>query len=62
MNPIVTVNVSQVVAPKPNKLQKLGVLLSQGGTTLATGATSLLTQLSDLTTLLAAPLAITSLA
>ena len=60
MNNIVIVNVTQTQAPLPNKLQKIGALISQGGTTLGVGAYSLLTQLSDLTPLLAAPLALTS--
>ena len=48
-NPIVLVNVSQQVAPTPNKLQKTGALISQGGTTLAPGSIQLLTQPADLT-------------
>lgn len=60
--PIVQVNVSQIVAPEPDKLQKTGALISQGGTNLTVGVKRLLTQLSDLTTLLATPLALTSLA
>ena len=59
-NPIVSVNVFQIQAPEPNKLQKRGALISQGGTNLSTGQYSLLTQLDDLTDLLAAPLALTS--
>ena len=51
-NPIVLVNVSQQVAPTPNKLQKTGALISQGGTTLSPGSISLLTQPADLTPLL----------
>ena len=60
-NPIVTVNVSQVQAPTPNNLQKLGAIISQGGTTLSSNTTSLLTKLADLTALLAAPVAVTTL-
>jgi hypothetical protein len=47
-NPIVTVQVSQQVAPTPDMLQKTGALISQGGTTLISGTTALLTQYSDL--------------
>lgn len=61
VNPIVTVNVTQTIAPTPNALQKQGAFISQGGTTLAIGATALLTQASDLTSILAAALALTSL-
>lgn len=50
-NPIVLVNVSQQVAPTPNKLQKTGAVISQGGTTLAPGSIQLLTQPADLTNL-----------
>jgi hypothetical protein len=46
---IVIVNVSQLVAPTPNKLQQTGAFVSQGGTINAPGTISLLTQLSDLT-------------
>ena len=60
-NPIVQVNVSQVVAPTPNTLQKQGAFISQGGTTIGSNKTSLLTQLSDLTAILAAALAVTSI-
>jgi hypothetical protein len=61
-NQIVTVNVSQQIAPTPSNLQKKGAFLSQGGTTLSSGTTAPLTQLSDLTAILAAPLAVTSIA
>jgi hypothetical protein len=59
---IVQLNVSQTFAPAPITLQSSGAFISQGGTTLANGTSALLTQNSDLTPLLAAPLAITSLA
>lgn len=62
MPSIVTVNVSQSVAPTPSTLQNCGAFVSRGGTTLAQGTFSLLTQASDLTPILATPLAITSLA
>lgn len=61
-NPIVTVNVSQIVAPIPSALQKKGAFISQGGTSLAVDGTTLLTQLSDLTAILTNAAAITSLA
>ena len=61
-NPIVTVNVSQVVAPTPSALQKKGAFISQGGTTLTASSTQLLTQSSDLTGILRAAAANTSLA
>lgn len=61
-NPIVNVNVSQIVAPTPSKLQKTGAFISMGGTTLGVGEKELLTQPSDLTSFLATPLAITSIA
>lgn len=60
-NSIVTVNVSQTVAPTPSTLQSSGAFVSQGGTTKAAGTLTLLTQLSDLTAILKAPAAITSL-
>lgn len=59
-NPIVSVNVSQQVAPTPNTLQKKGAFVSQGGTTLAAGTSYLLTQLSTLASILAASLPLAS--
>lgn len=50
---IVTVNVSQTIAPAPSQLQRTGALISQGATTLAAGSSSLLYQFSDLAALLA---------
>jgi hypothetical protein len=61
-NQIVTVNVSQTIAPTPSTLQKTGALISQGGTSTAPGTRSLLTQLADLTPILKGALALTSLA
>lgn len=58
-NPIVTVNVSQTIAPTPSALQKTGAFISQGGTTLPAGNYSLLTQVDDLVPLLRAALALT---
>ena len=48
MPQIVTVNVTQLVAPAPSQLQKTGALITQGGTTGSQGTVTLLTQLSDL--------------
>lgn len=62
VNPIVTVNVSQTQAPIPNTLQKQGAIISQGGTILAAGMYSLLKIFDDLTPLLAAPLALSTVA
>lgn len=58
---IVTVNVSQQLAPRPSALQRSGAILSQGATTLAPGGYGLLTQPSDLTSILMGALAITSI-
>ena len=49
---IVTVNVTQTIAPAPSTLQRTGAFISQGGTTLTPGTSQLLTQLSDLTSIL----------
>jgi hypothetical protein len=62
MPSIVTINVSQTVAPAPITLQATGALISQGSTTLGDGDTALITQLSDLTSLLNPALALTSVA
>ena len=58
---IVTVNVSEVVAPAPSILQKTGALISQGATVTSPGTSSLLTQLSDLTPLLTGALSVTGI-
>ena len=58
---IVTVNVTQTVAPAPSKLQGTGCFISQGATTLAAGETQLLTQLSDLSSILTGSVAISSM-
>lgn len=60
-NSIVTVGVTQIVAPTPETLQETGALASQGGTALAVNANALLTKLSDLTPLLVPPITLTSL-
>jgi hypothetical protein len=57
---IVTVNVTQTIAPAPNTLQRTGALVSQGATTITPGKVQLLTQLSDLTPLLVGAVSITS--
>lgn len=60
-NNIVTVNVTQQVAPAPSNLQQKGAFISQGGTTKPSSTITFLTQLSDLTSILTAPAAITSI-
>lgn len=59
-NQIVQVNVSQQLAPTPNKLQQTGAIISQGGTTLPAGTYSLLTSKSSLAALLVASLTLAS--
>lgn len=61
MTSIVTVNVTQTVAPTPSQLQKKGAMISQGATNLAVGATSIINQPSDLTPLLRGALTLASL-
>lgn len=61
MTSIVTVNVTQTLAPAPETLQQSGAFISQGGTNTSPGTATLLTQLSSLTTLLQVAKAITSL-
>jgi hypothetical protein len=60
-NAIVTVLVSALIAPNANTLQQRGAIISQGATTLSSGVPAVLTQTSDLTSILAAPLSLTSL-
>lgn len=60
-NSIVTVAVTQTVAPTPSTLQSSGALISQGATTLAAGESSLLVELADLADILKGALAITSI-
>lgn len=57
---IVTVNVTQTIAPAPNTLQRTGALVSQGATTITPGHVALLTQFSDLTSLLVGAVSISS--
>ncbi|MDE2105750.1 MAG: hypothetical protein KGL39_51475 [Patescibacteria group bacterium] len=59
---IVTVNVTQNIAPLPATLQQSGACCSLGATTTAVDAVTLITQLSDLTAILRTALANTSLA
>lgn len=60
MTAIVTVNVSQTIAPAPSTLQKTGAFISQGGTNTTPGTRSLLATAADLTPLLKTTAAITS--
>lgn len=61
-NPIVKVNVTEQVAPTPSTLQNTGAFVSQGGTTESSGTLTLLTSASSLSAILAAALAVTSIA
>lgn len=56
MNAIVTVNVSQQVAPTPSTLQRTGAAISVGGTTLAPGTSLFLPDAATLTPYLATAL------
>ena len=58
---IVTLNVTQTVAPKPSQLQQSGAVVSAGGTTLPSGTYLYIGQPSALTAILAPSLAITSM-
>lgn len=58
---IVTVNTTVVRAPAVSQLQQSGAIVSTGGTTLATGAYQYCGTLSAVTSILAAPLALTGL-
>jgi len=60
-NQIVTVNVSQTIAPAPSTLQRTGAFVSQGGTTTAAGTTTLLSAVGDLAAILRPLAAITSM-
>jgi hypothetical protein len=59
-NDIVVVNVSTQFAPTASNYQKLGNLVTQGGTTLTAGTKQLITQVSDLTPLLGNALQVTA--
>jgi hypothetical protein len=58
---IVTVNVTQNIAPRPLQLQRTGALISQGGTNLPAGTSALITQRADLIPLLNNAIAITAM-
>jgi hypothetical protein len=58
---IVTVNVTQTIAPAPNTLQRTGCFVSQGSTTLSTGSSYLLTQFADLSAILQGSITISSM-
>lgn len=58
---IVTVNVNVAAPPTPSNLQKIGALISVGGTNLTANVARLLTQLADLTPLVPAALTLSSL-
>lgn len=60
-NSIVTVDVTQTIAPTPQTLQSSGALISQGATTLAAGTSQILTELADLTPLLKTGLSLTGI-
>lgn len=60
-NNIVNLSVSQTIAAAPNLLQQTGAFISQGGTTAAANSLTLLTQASTLTSVLAPPLALSTL-
>jgi hypothetical protein len=60
--PIVTVQVTQQIAPTPIELQKTGAFISQGGTTLSPGSYALLQTYSDLAEILPDPIDITAIA
>src|SRR6185312_11469327 len=59
---IVTVAVSQEIAPTPSTLQKTGAFISQGGTTLSPGTYQLLTSAATLATYIEAAQPMTALA
>lgn len=58
---IVTVNTIVTAAPTPSQLQQSGAIVSTGGTTLATGTYQYCGTLSQITSILAAPLALTGM-
>lgn len=60
-NQIVTVLVTQAIAPAASTLQQRGAIISQGATTVPVGTAAILTQDADLTPILAAALAVTSI-
>lgn len=60
-NSIVTVNVSQTIAPAPSSLQSTGAMISTGGTTGAASTRTLLTSAADLTPILKGALSLASI-
>lgn len=58
---IVTVNVTEEVAPAPIRLQQTGAIISQGGTTLTANTSQILTRVSDLAGILAGSKAISTI-
>lgn len=60
-NQIVTVNVTQTIAPAPSTLQRTGAIISQGGTNTNDGTMTLLTSAQSLAPILETPQAITSM-
>lgn len=62
VNPIVNVVVNIIAAPAPDRLQRTGAIISQGGTTLEPGESALITLPSDFTEIATGTNAITSLA
>ena len=60
-NQIVTINVSQTIAPTPSTLQGTGAFVTQGGTTNAVNSLTLVTSLSALTAMLAGSKTIASI-
>lgn len=60
-NSIVQVNVSQQLAPAPLTLQQTGAFVSVGGTSNLPGSLTLLTSASALTSLLTAPISVSSI-
>ena len=60
-NDIVTVNVTTIEAATPSKLQKMGAVISQGGTSLTSGDYQLITEETDLSGIIVAASANASL-
>lgn len=58
---IVTLSVTQTVAPTPSTLQQTGVFISQGATTAPANSLTLLTTSASLTSILATPLSLSTL-
>lgn len=58
---IVNISVSVVTAAQPSQLQQSGAIVSCGGTTLTSGTYQYASQLSGVTSILAAPIAISTI-